>query len=219
MKTLARTVVSTMAAGALAASAATPALADDRRDRDNDGISTGEVVAGALILGGIAAVAASADNDRDGRYNDRDGRYNDRDDRYNDRDGRYNDRDGRYYDRDGRYNDNDRRGYGYGYGMSPRQAVTQCVAVAERNANRYTRGRADVTDIRRVERIRGGYNIDGRIAVQSGRYRDGRRYGFGWGNDYRGWNDNLRGYDAGRFRCEVRLGRVVDVEYTGIRRL
>lgn len=186
MKTWTKAMLGTVAAGAMAASAATPALAQHHRDRDNDGISAGEVIAGALVIGGIAAIAAAADNDRDGRY------Y----------------RGGRYYDR---------RGYS-GYG-NPRQAVSQCVAAAERNARRYTWGRADVTDIRRVDRIRGGYRIDGRIAVQNGRYRDGRRYGNGWGNDYRGWNDNLRGYDAGRFSCEVRRGRVVNVDYSGIRRL
>jgi len=191
MKTLTKTVVSTMAAGAMAATVATPALA--QHHRDNDGIGAGEVIAGALVIGGIAAVAAAADNDRDGRYYDRD--Y-----------------------RDGRYDDYNRRGYGYGSG-NPRQAVSQCVAAAERQASRYTWGRADVTDIRRVDRIRGGYIIDGRIAVQNGRYRDGRRYGTGWGNDYRGWNNNLRGFDAGRFSCEVRHGRVVDVDYSGIRRL
>ncbi len=80
-------------------------------------------------------------------------------------------------------------------------------------------GRADVTDIRRVDRTRSGYRVDGRIAVQNGRYNDGRRYGTGWGNDYRGWNDNLRRYDAGRFSCDVRYGRVVNVDYSGIRRL
>ena len=99
MKTLTKTMVCTMAALAMAASAASPALAQHDRHRDNDGISAGEVIAGALVIGGIAAMAAAADNDRDDRY----------------RDGRYNDRDGRY---------NDRRGYGYG--ISPRDAVTQC---------------------------------------------------------------------------------------------
>jgi hypothetical protein len=196
MMTLTKAMVGTVAAGAMAVSAASPALAQHDRHRDNDGISAGEVIAGALVLGGIAAVAAAADNDRDDRYYDRDGRNY----------------------RDGRYRDYNRRGYGYGSG-NPRQAVSQCVAAAERNASRYTWGRADVTDIRRVDRIRGGYIIDGRIAVQNGRYRDGRRYGNGWGNDYRGWNDNLRGYDAGRFSCEVRRGRVVNVDYSGIRRL
>ena len=68
---------------------------------------------------------------------------------------------------------------------SARATLSPSVAVAERNATRYSRGSAEVTDIRRVERIRGGYNIDSRIAVQNGRYRDGRRYGMGWGNDYR----------------------------------
>jgi hypothetical protein len=33
----------------------------DHRDRDNDGISAGEVIAGALVIGGIAAIAAAAD--------------------------------------------------------------------------------------------------------------------------------------------------------------
>lgn len=194
MKTLTKAMVGTVAAGAMAVSAATPAFAQRDRDhhRDNDGISAGEVIAGALVLGGIAAIASAADNDRDGRY----------------------------YDRDGRYDGYDRRGYDYRYGGgNPRQAVNQCVVAAERNASRYTWGRADVTDIRRIDRIRGGYQIDGRIAVQNGRYRDGRRYGYGWGTDYRGWNNSLRGFDAGRFSCVVRYGRVVDVDYSGIRRL
>lgn len=65
-KALAKGAVATVAAGAMAMASASPAAA---RDRD-DGISTGEVIAGALILGGIAAVIASSDND-----NDRYGRY------------------------------------------------------------------------------------------------------------------------------------------------
>jgi len=201
MKTLSKAMVGTVAAAAMALSAATPAFALHGADRDNDGISAGDVIAGALVIGNIAAVAAAADDDRGDRYY-RDGRYG----------------------RDGRYDDFNRRGYddGYGYrhgGGNARQAVSQCIAAAERDASRYTWGRADVTDIRRVDRIPGGFQIDGRIAVQNGRYRDGRRYGYGWGSDYRGWNSNLRGFDAGRFSCEVRHGRVVDVDYSGIRRL
>ena len=66
-KALAKGTIATVAAGAMAMGSASPAAA---RDRD-DGISTGEVIAGALILGGIAAVIASSDNDDDryGRYN------------------------------------------------------------------------------------------------------------------------------------------------------
>lgn len=198
MKTITKALVGTVAAGAVALASASPAMAQNRdRDRDRGGISTGEVIAGALIIGGIAAVAAAASN------NDRD--YRDRD--YRDRNYRGNDR--RYDDRYGRSN--------------PRDAVEQCVRVAERDAGRKSwGGRADVTDIRSIRDTRKGYTIKGRIAVntQNRDWRNGdRRYGNGWGNDYRGWNNNLRGYDAGNFTCKVEYGRVVDVDYSGIRGL
>ena len=46
----------TVAAGAMALASATPAMADDRhRDR---GIDAGDVIAGAVIIGGIAAMVA-----------------------------------------------------------------------------------------------------------------------------------------------------------------
>ena len=78
MKTITKSLIGTIAAGAVAMGSVSPALAQghDRDHRDHrGGISTGEVIAGALILGGIAAVAASSDNHRDrydrGRYGDR----------------------------------------------------------------------------------------------------------------------------------------------------
>jgi hypothetical protein len=53
--------------------------------------------------------------------------------------------------------------------------------------------------------------------------RDWRRgdgyYGRGWDDDYRGWDNGYRGYDSGRFTCRVRYGRVVDLDYSGIRGL
>jgi hypothetical protein len=211
-KALAKGTIATVAAGAMAISSASPAAARDHRDRD--GISAGDVIAGALIIGGIAAVASAAsNNDRD--YRDRD--Y--RDDRYRDRDYRY-----------------DRAGYGDGYGYdrgnsyggsrwgggSPRRAVEQCVYAAEREAGRYSHGRADVTDIRSVRDTRYGFEVRGRIAVNS-RGHSWRRgdsdYGHGWGGDYRGWNHGLRGYDSGTFKCRVERGRVVDVDFNGIRGL
>ena len=70
---LAKGTVAAVAAGAMALATATPAFAD-RRDRD--GISAGDVIAGALIIGGIAAVASAASNNND-RY-DRAGYGNDR---------------------------------------------------------------------------------------------------------------------------------------------
>lgn len=187
MKTLTKALVGTVAAGAMAVSASSPALA---RDRDG-GIDTGDIVAGALIIGGIAAVAAAASNNNRDRYG---------------------------YGRDYRY---DRAGYRGRYRQNPRQAVAQCVSVAERNASRYSHGRADVTDIRSVKNKRNGYDIKGRIAVKTrgGHYRSNSRYGRGWDGDYRGYNNRHRGYDSGNFTCKIRHGRVVDIKYSGIRRL
>jgi hypothetical protein len=180
-KALAKGTIATVAAGAMALASATPAMARDRYDR-HDGISTGEVIAGALVLGGIAALASasSRDNYRGYGYNGYD-RYN-----------------------------------GYNRAGDPRSAVEQCVYAAERSANRYSYGgRAKVTDIRDIDARRDGYKVRGRIAVNT-RNGDWRR---GWGNDYRGWNSRYNGYDAGSFTCDVRYGRVVDLDFNGIRGL
>ena len=67
-KTFAKGGIATAAVGALALAGATPAQARG----DDDGISVGEVIAGAVIIGGIAAIASAASKDRD-HY--RDGRY------------------------------------------------------------------------------------------------------------------------------------------------
>ena len=57
---------------------------------------------------------------------------------------------------------------------------------------------------------RRGWNIRGRIEVDGQRgYRDQRR-------GYRGYNN---GSDRGSFKCEIRRGRVVDIDYNGIRGL
>jgi len=192
-KALAKGAIGTVAAGAMVVSTAGPAFA---RDRDG-GIDAGDVIAGALVIGGIAAIAAATsdnDHDRDYRY-DNDYRY-----------GRDGERD---YDRYGYRNDN------------PRSAVEQCVRAAERTASRSSRGgRAKVTDIRNVDRKYGGYEVKGRIAVNrmGHDWRSGDRvYGNGWGGDYRGWNSGYRGYDSGRFTCTIRHGRVVDLDFRGIR--
>jgi len=197
MNIMTKSLLATGAAAAALVSSASPALA---RDRHGNGIDVGDVIAGAVVLGGIAAVAGAIGNDRGYGYGDYDANY-----RYNDRYG-YNDR----YSR-----------YGYQNG-NPRQAVEQCVATAENQASRYSYGRADVTDIRSVDRNSRGYTVRGRIAVNSQNrgWRNGdRNYGNGWNNDYRGWNNNLRGYDAGSFKCRVEYGRVVDIDFDGIRGL
>lgn len=208
MNIMTKALLGTGAAAAALVATVSPALA-----RDRGGIDVGDIIAGAVVLGGIAAVAGSIGNGRGYGYGYPSGSY-----RYNDRyDDRYRDND--RYDRYG-YNDRYDR-YGYRNG-NPRQAVEQCVATAENEASRSSYGRADVTDIRGVDRNSRGYTVRGRIAV-NGQGRDWRRgdsnYGRGWNNDYRGWSDNLRGYDAGSFRCRVEYGRVVDIDFSGIRGL
>lgn len=64
MKTFTKAVAGTLTAGAMIATAISPAMAQPRRD--NDGVRAGEVIAGALIIGGIAAIASNNHNDRRG---------------------------------------------------------------------------------------------------------------------------------------------------------
>jgi hypothetical protein len=180
MKTISRALVGTVAAGAMALASAAPAAAQDRY-RDRDGIDVGDIIAGALVIGGIAAVAGSIGNDRyrgtygEPYYGDRYG------DRYDDR-------------------------YGYRYGGNPRQAVEQCVRAAERGARTY--GRAQVTDIRDIDRNRYGYRVKGTVIVNE--------RGGGWDRDYN-YRYSGRNYDQGRFTCDVQGGRVVGLDYSGLR--
>ena len=60
MKSISKALVGTVAAGAMAMASATPAQAQWRdRDRDRGGIDAGDIIAGALIIGGIAAVTGA----------------------------------------------------------------------------------------------------------------------------------------------------------------
>lgn len=173
------------------------ALPADARSyrRHHDGIDAGDVIAGALIIGGIAAVASAASSSSRDRY----------DDRYRDR--RYDDR--RYDDDYGYYNN----------GYSSRIAVEQCVQAARSQANRYG-GWARVTDITRIDRIRGGYEVRGRLVVEDRGYRNNRNWGNGWDrNDRWGYRYDRYGdgYDKGRFSCVTRGDRVADVDLSGLR--
>lgn len=141
MKYVTKSLLSAGAAAAALVGVAAPAA--QARDNRGDGISAGEVIAGAVILGGIAAVIASSDNDR-GRYDDRDYR--------NDRN----------YPRGG-YDD---RNYGYNNAGNSRSAVSQCVNQVEGWAGRYSR--SDVTKISDIDRTRNGYRVKGNIVVQDG---------------------------------------------------
>ncbi len=195
MKNLSKIVVGSVAAGAMALASVTPAFAEDYRGHGRGGISAGDVIAGALVIGGIAAVAAAASRSN----NDR----------------------GYGYDRNyrGGYEN-----YGHDYGRydgwrgNPRQRFDRL----RRHDGfwGYSYGRADVTDIRDIDETRYGYEVKGRIAVNTsdrGWSRGDRDYGRGWNGDYRGWNNNLRGYDSGSFKCRIERGRVVDIDFKGVR--
>ena len=151
---------------------------------DRDRIDAGDVIAGALIIGGIAAVAVAASNGRDGRYDDRYDRRGD-------------------YSR-GDYDRSDRR-------FGSRAAVDQCVRAAQRQASRY--GRARVTDVTRIDRVRGGYEVRGRIVVEERGYGRGRDDWDRYGNRYDRYND---GYDKGRFSCVTRYDGIADLRLSGL---
>lgn len=142
MNKLNKALVGTAAAAAMAVSAS-PVMAKDGR---NHGPSTGEIIAGVAIVGAIAAIASSGNNN-DRRYSDR----NYRGDRYG----------------NDRYSES-RFGNRYRH-MNQRQAVNLCARAAEHGATNY--GRAHVTDIRDIDRTRYGYRVKGRIQVEQGRSR------------------------------------------------
>ncbi|MEM9500364.1 MAG: hypothetical protein AAF941_00830, partial [Pseudomonadota bacterium] len=147
-KTLAKGTLGTVAAGAMALATAAPAAADDYRDRG--GIGAEEIIAGAVVIGGIAALAGAFDGDKRDRYRDR-----------------------RYHKTHYR---GDRRGYKRGFN-NPRRAVQRCINAAERQAQRFGGWRfADVTQIRDVDRTRYGFRVKGRIQVEGNRGYRGRNF-------------------------------------------
>lgn len=158
MKTLTKAIVGTAAAGAMTVAGISPAFARPH-DRDN-GIDAGDIIAGALIIGGIAAVAGAFDG---------------RDDRYT-----YRDRDRRYYDRDYRGMSSrgaverciraaEQRAYRVGYG---RVKVTDIRDVDRKSYGYKIKGRIAVDSGYRGGRYGRGWDND---------YR-------GWNNSMRGWD-------------------------------
>ncbi len=213
MNIVTKSVLGAGAAAAALVSMSVPAMA---RGYERDSINAGDVIAGALIIGGLAAVLSGGRDNRDRGYQ---GDYR-RGDNYD-------------YNRGGY----DNRGYGYDDQYNGRAAINQCVSAAEAWGNRYSR--VKVTEIRNIDRTRYGYKITGNLVLKDGwrgngygrghdgydrggydrggynRYDDNRGYGYDRGNGYdRGGYD--RGYDKGRFACYVENGRVVDVKYSGL---
>ncbi len=207
MNILTKSVLGAGAAAAALVSMAAPAQA---RGYERDSISAGDVIAGAIIIGGLAAVLSGDRDNRDRRY---EGDYRRGDDN-NYRGDRY-----------------DNRGYDNGYSNNGngRDAVNQCVQAAERWGSRYSR--VKVTEVRDIDRTRYGYKVTGNLVLRDGWRGQGNGYGRNYGSDGYGRNDNYdrgghdrygdnrgynRGYDKGRFACYVEYGRVVDVKYSGL---
>lgn len=202
MKNRTNAFVGTAAAAAMAVSAVSPAMANDRYEnkQHNDKISAGEVIAGVAILGGIAAILASDKHDNrrhDTRY---DGGH-DGHDGHNDHGG-HNGHSGHDRGYQGGYQSGYQGGYQDGYRNPARLATKLCINSVE-YGNRYNTKK--VTDIRDIDRTRYGYRVEGRLIVPGRGYRN---YGYN-----RGYNE----YDSGRFTCYVEHGRVVDIDYNGIR--
>lgn len=181
---------SLLSAGAVAAalvSVSAPAIARDRHDRDH--ISAGEVIAGAVVLGGLAAVIAASDNDR--AY--------DRGDRYD-------------YNRAGFGYDNR-----FGGGRSAvNLCVNGVERWANRYSRSDVTQIRDIERTRYGYRVKGnvvvkdGWRGNNRGYYGYDRYDRDDRYGYG--------NGYGRGYDKGRFTCYVERGRVVDIDYSGLDR-
>lgn len=189
LKTIAKGGIATATLGAMALAGATPVQA---RDRHDGGISAGDVIAGAVIIGGMAAIASAASRDRsDYGYRDN-------------------------------YRYRDQRGYGYGDRWqargNPRAAVERCINAVERDARRAGYRFADVTQIRDVDDTRYGWRVRGNLVVDAGRHNSNwggyNRYDR---DDRRGWGHGRS--DAGRFDCRIERGRVDYIDYSGVRGL
>lgn len=161
MKQLASRTAVSLAAAAMLMTTASPAMA--RHYHRHRGVDAGDVIAGVLILGGIAAVASAAgQNNRDrqrtrypARYPDHRGDY-----RYPNRDyrGDYRDRD--YRGEDYRYGDRDDRDGYRGTGMID-GAIETCVREVER-------GNREVDTVDAANREGDGWRIEGRMQGGSG---------------------------------------------------
>ncbi len=200
IKTLSKAALGTVVAGAMLTATATPAAAQwNRYDRNRDGIGVGEVIAGAVILGGLAAILSSGNN-RD-RYDER--TYGDGYDGY-----------GYDYNR---------------YGNSRQAVNQCVSAVQQRVAYDRRGGNARVDQITRIDRNSKGYTVEGRISVNdrygyNNRYDNGRyndRYGdyrYGDRYDNRRYDDRYSrgGYDTGSFSCSVKYGRIDKLKVRGV---
>ncbi len=143
--------------------------------RHRDRIDGGDVLAGILIIGGIAAIAGAASkNARDRRYDDR--RYDDRSNpsRYPDQrpDQRYEDRDTRYdsrSDTDAR-NDPAMGSAGVGAGAEGSSAMQAAIGACAEAAERRAGANARVETIDTVARDGNGWRVEGSLSGGTQRF-------------------------------------------------
>ena len=198
MKVLSKSLLSAAAAAAALVGTAAPADAQYRY-RDRDSISAGEVIKGAVILGGLAAVLSAGKN---GRYQDG-------------------------YDR-GDYNNGYSYNNGNGSSRAAinqcinqvenqtggynRSNVTQIRSIERTRYGYRVLGTLEgQNDSRGYDRYgqRNQYDQNDRY-YQGSRYdRDDRYDRNGYGNAYN------RDAGDGQFTCYVERGRVVDIDYNG----
>jgi len=122
--------------------------------RHRDGISGGDILAGILVIGGIAAIASAASKkNRERRYEERD--YRSENQRYEEPD--YRNENQRYEDRPtaDRYDDRYDRGTG-----DMESAINACSDAAERQAGRDAR----VSAVQSVVRDGEGWRVEGELA-------------------------------------------------------
>ena len=193
MKIISKALVGAVAAGAMAVVPTAAASAQYRHYERDRGISVGDVIAGAVVIGGIAAVVGALG--RDDRY-----RY---DDRYY-RDGRYD-----------YYNGNPR--------LAVEQCVNAANRDARSRGYRYAQVTQvrDVNDTRYGWKIKGNLVVDGaRGWDRDRRYYDrARYYDRRYDDRYYGDRYGYQRQDSGSFTCWIDRGRVSRMDYSGIRGL
>lgn len=149
-------IATVLASLAVASLAAPPAMANHRGwggwggwgHRHRDRIDTGDVLAGILIIGGIAAVASAASNANKNKQRDRD------------RDYRYPERDyPQARERSGGYADNDR-----GERQDWRGTNTGIDGAIDRCMDEVARGSAKIEEVDSVNRDGDGWRVQGRMS-------------------------------------------------------
>jgi hypothetical protein len=151
-------IATVFASLAIASLAAPPAMANHRNwggwggwgghHRHRDRIDTGDVIAGILIIGGIAAVATAASNANKNKRRDRDYRYPDNDNPQRERSGGYanDDRDDRDDRQDGSEADSKIDG-----------AINRCM-------DEVSRGSTRIDEVDSVNRDGDGWRVQGRTS-------------------------------------------------------